>query len=177
MNQDSSRSHSVFTITIESTAKGPDGSDHIRVGKLNLVDLAGSERQVSSCLLLLLLLLRADGPCCVLVALQTKTGATGDRLKEGIKINLSLTALGNVISALVEGKGGHVPYRDSKLTRLLQVCTFLACLRCPALHPTASLAGARSFADMACCAPWTGLAGRQHQDGDGGQHWPGGLEL
>eukprot|EP01036_Dinobryon_divergens_P047078 gene47078-63049_t len=61
-------------------------------GKLNLVDLAGSER-------------------------QKKTGASGDRLKEGTKINLSLSALGNVISALSEGKGGHIPYRDSKLTR------------------------------------------------------------
>lgn len=63
--------------------------------KLNLVDLAGSER-------------------------ISKTGATGERLKEAQKINLSLSALGNVISALVEGKSQHVPYRDSKLTRLLQ---------------------------------------------------------
>jgi kinesin family member 17 len=51
---------------------------------------------------------------------QSKTGATGDRLKEATKINLSLSALGNVISALVDGKSTHVPYRDSKLTRLLQ---------------------------------------------------------
>ena len=68
---------------------------HIRKGKLNLVDLAGSER-------------------------QSKTQATGDRLKEAQKINLSLSALGNVISALVDGKSKHIPYRDSKLTRLLQ---------------------------------------------------------
>jgi hypothetical protein len=51
---------------------------------------------------------------------QSKTQATGVRLKEATKINLSLSALGNVISALVEGKGKHIPYRDSKLTRLLQ---------------------------------------------------------
>lgn len=51
---------------------------------------------------------------------QSKTQATGDRLKEATKINLSLSALGNVISALVEGKTNHIPYRDSKLTRLLQ---------------------------------------------------------
>lgn len=51
------------------------------------------------------------------------TGATGDRLKEATKINLSLSALGNVISALVDGKSKHIPYRDSKLTRLLQVST------------------------------------------------------
>jgi hypothetical protein len=50
-------------------------------------------------------------PCC----------HSGDRLKEATKINLSLSALGNVISALVDGKSGHIPYRDSKLTRLLQV--------------------------------------------------------
>ena len=122
MNQDSSRSHSVFTVTVETTERSPAagaagaaadaaaagggdgngaaaaagaGGGHIRVGKLNLVDLAGSER-------------------------QAKTGAAGDRLKEGIQINLSLAALGNVISALAAGRGGHVPYRDSKLTRLLQ---------------------------------------------------------
>ena len=95
MNQDSSRSHSIFSIIVESSSDGADGSKHIRAGKLNLVDLAGSER-------------------------QSKTGATGDRLKEATKINLSLSALGNVISALVESKTQHVPYRDSKLTRLLQ---------------------------------------------------------
>jgi hypothetical protein len=51
---------------------------------------------------------------------QAKTGAAGTRLKEATKINLSLSALGNVISALVDGKSTHIPYRDSKLTRLLQ---------------------------------------------------------
>jgi len=95
MNQDSSRSHSIFTITIETSEMGADNKPHIRAGKLNLVDLAGSER-------------------------QGKTGATGDRLKEATKINLSLSALGNCISALVDGKSAHIPYRDSKLTRLLE---------------------------------------------------------
>lgn len=51
---------------------------------------------------------------------QNKTGSVGDRFVEATKINLSLTALGKVISALVEGKSNHIPYRDSKLTRLLQ---------------------------------------------------------
>ncbi|XP_078308411.1 kinesin-like protein KIF17 isoform X6 [Panthera onca] len=115
MNKDSSRSHSIFTISIEIYAVGESaqclvakcppplpgpsaderGKDHLRAGKLNLVDLAGSER-------------------------QSKTGATGERLKEATKINLSLSALGNVISALVDGRCKHIPYRDSKLTRLLQ---------------------------------------------------------
>jgi kinesin family protein 3/17 len=95
MNQQSSRSHSIFTVTVETSEIGKDGKAHIRVGKLNMVDLAGSER-------------------------QSKTGATGERLKEASKINQSLSRLGNVISALVDGKSTHVPYRDSKLTRLLQ---------------------------------------------------------
>ncbi|XP_054910228.1 kinesin-like protein KIF3C isoform X1 [Poeciliopsis prolifica] len=95
MNEHSSRSHALFLITVECSQPGPDGRKHIRVGRLNLVDLAGSER-------------------------QAKTGVQGDRLKEAAKINLSLSALGNVISALADGRSSHVPYRDSKLTRLLQ---------------------------------------------------------
>ncbi|XP_077548507.1 osmotic avoidance abnormal protein 3-like [Haemaphysalis longicornis] len=93
MNADSSRSHSIFTIHVEQMEL--TGKKSIRSGKLNLVDLAGSER-------------------------QTKTGASGERLREATKINLSLSALGNVISALVDGRSKHIPYRDSKLTRLLQ---------------------------------------------------------
>lgn len=94
MNADSSRSHSVFTVWVEMANTNPDGTESIKAGKLNLVDLAGSER-------------------------QSKTQAQGARLKEATKINLSLSALGNVISALVDGKSKHIPYRDSKLTRLL----------------------------------------------------------
>ena len=94
MNADSSRSHSIFSIVIEQSGI-VGGETHMAMGKLNLVDLAGSER-------------------------QAKTGAAGTRLKEATKINLSLSALGNVIKALVDPKKGHVPYRDSKLTRLLQ---------------------------------------------------------
>ncbi|GAB1601161.1 kinesin-like protein KIF3A [Argonauta hians] len=95
MNAHSSRSHAIFSLTIECSEKGVDGKQHVRMGKLHLVDLAGSER-------------------------QAKTGATGQRLKEATKINLSLSTLGNVISALVDGKSSHIPYRNSKLTRLLQ---------------------------------------------------------
>ena len=94
MNAESSRSHSIFTIYVE-TSQMREGQETFKAGKLNLVDLAGSER-------------------------QSKTKATGQRLLEAQKINLSLTALGNVISALVDGKSSHIPYRDSKLTRLLQ---------------------------------------------------------
>lgn len=95
MNVCSSRSHAIFTITVESSQMGDDGQQHVRMGKLHLVDLAGSER-------------------------QNKSKASGIRLREATKINLSLSTLGNVISALVDGQSSHVPYRNSKLTRLLQ---------------------------------------------------------
>ncbi|XP_062108915.1 kinesin-like protein KIN-12C isoform X2 [Humulus lupulus] len=97
MNSESSRSHSVFTCTIESRWT-KDSLAHFRFARLNLVDLAGSERQKSS-------------------------GAEGDRLKEAANINKSLSTLGLVIMSLVDlahGKHRHVPYRDSRLTFLLQ---------------------------------------------------------
>ncbi|VDK68660.1 unnamed protein product [Litomosoides sigmodontis] len=92
MNEHSSRSHSVFLIQVkqENTA-----TQKKLTGKLYLVDLAGSEK-------------------------VSKTGAEGTVLEEAKNINKSLSALGNVIAALAEGTKGHVPYRDSKLTRILQ---------------------------------------------------------
>ncbi|GLT91456.1 hypothetical protein SLE2022_093420 [Rubroshorea leprosula] len=97
MNSESSRSHSVFTCIIESHWE-KDSMTHFRFARLNLVDLAGSERQKSS-------------------------GAEGDRLKEAANINKSLSTLGLVIMSLVDlahGKHRHIPYRDSRLTFLLQ---------------------------------------------------------
>uniref|UniRef100_A0A3Q2NQ27 Kinesin family member 5A, a n=1 Tax=Fundulus heteroclitus TaxID=8078 RepID=A0A3Q2NQ27_FUNHE len=92
MNEHSSRSHSIFLINIKQ--------EHVETeqklcGKLYLVDLAGSEK-------------------------VSKTGAAGSVLDEAKNINKSLSALGNVISALAEGTKSHVPYRDSKMTRILQ---------------------------------------------------------
>ncbi|KAL8162959.1 hypothetical protein V2J09_014448 [Rumex salicifolius] len=103
MNLHSSRSHTIFRMIIESRDRLEEGElesscDAVRVSVLNLVDLAGSER-------------------------AAKTGAEGVRLKEGSHINKSLLTLGTVIKKLSEGaesQGGHVPYRDSKLTRILQ---------------------------------------------------------
>ncbi|XP_024519762.1 kinesin-like protein KIN-12C isoform X1 [Selaginella moellendorffii] len=98
MNRESSRSHSVFTCVVESKWESDDSVINTRFGRLNLVDLAGSERQKSS-------------------------GAEGDRLKEAANINKSLSTLGLVIMVLVDaanGKPRHIPYRDSKLTFLLQ---------------------------------------------------------
>ncbi|THF95118.1 hypothetical protein TEA_016984 [Camellia sinensis var. sinensis] len=97
MNVRSSRSHTIFRMVIESKGKDSCSDDAIRVAVLNLVDLAGSER-------------------------IAKTGAGGVRLKEGKHINKSLMILGNVINKLSDGakQRGHIPYRDSKLTRILQ---------------------------------------------------------
>jgi kinesin family protein 3/17 len=114
LNDVSSRSHAVFIIVVEQMSiigeeegsgdKKPKAEDlsgeerpkQIKVGKLNLVDLAGSER-------------------------LSITGATGKRLEECKKINQALSALGNVIAALTDRKPrSHIPYRDSKLTRLLE---------------------------------------------------------
>ncbi|XP_003407846.1 kinesin-like protein KIF27 isoform X1 [Loxodonta africana] len=104
MNEHSSRSHAIFTISICQVEKNmeaaEDGSwqspQHI-VSKFHFVDLAGSER-------------------------VTKTGNTGERFKESIQINSGLLALGNVISALGDPrrKSSHIPYRDAKITRLLK---------------------------------------------------------
>ncbi|XP_075248617.1 kinesin-like protein KIF21A [Convolutriloba macropyga] len=107
MNATSSRSHAIFTITVkqqrvlenDTTEKEqiPSLDFETLTAKFHFVDLAGSER-------------------------LKRTGATGERQKEGIAINCGLLALGNVISALGDAtkRGSHVPYRNSKLTRLLQ---------------------------------------------------------
>ena len=92
MNEHSSRSHSIFMITINQK-NNKEGN--AKTGKLYLVDLAGSEK-------------------------ITKTGATGTTLEEAKIINKSLTSLGIVINRLTDGKSKHIPYRDSKLTRVLQ---------------------------------------------------------
>ena len=94
MNSESSRSHSIFKITVESSYyDSASGTTKYLVGHLNLVDLAGSER-------------------------QSKSGSTGDRFKEATNINLALSALGKCISALADGMSNHIPFRDSILTSM-----------------------------------------------------------
>ncbi|XP_050371998.1 kinesin-like protein KIN-12B [Argentina anserina] len=100
INAESSRSHTVFTCVVESRYKSvADGISSFKRSRINLVDLAGSER-------------------------QKLTGAAGERLKEAGNINRSLSQLGNLINILAEisqtGKQRHIPYRDSRLTFLLQ---------------------------------------------------------
>ncbi|XP_009707953.1 PREDICTED: kinesin-like protein KIF7, partial [Cariama cristata] len=107
VNKQSSRSHTIFTVTMEQRRRAGrlplhhppsvPASGQVLVSKFHFVDLAGSERIV-------------------------KTGNTGERLKESIQINSGLLALGNVISALGDPrrKSSHIPYRDSKITRILK---------------------------------------------------------
>ena len=103
MNATSSRAHTVLTISFTQTFNDPNTGQPLnrKQSDINLVDLAGSER-------------------------AAKTGATGDRLQEGSSINLSLSTLGRVITALAKKGAGEgtsrdvIPYRDSKLTRILQ---------------------------------------------------------
>ncbi|XP_078269009.1 kinesin-like protein KIF11 [Rhinoraja longicauda] len=94
MNAYSSRSHSVFSITIHMKEMTLDGEELVKIGKLNLVDLAGSEN-------------------------IGRSGAVDKRAREAGNINQSLLTLGRVITALVE-RTPHIPYRESKLTRILQ---------------------------------------------------------
>lgn len=101
MNATSSRSHAIFTLQLSQKLISTDeltSNDEFITSKFHFVDLAGSER-------------------------LKRTGAVGERRQEGININMGLLALGNVISALGDParKGAHVPFRDSKITRLLQV--------------------------------------------------------
>uniref|UniRef100_A0A7S3NII8 Kinesin-like protein n=1 Tax=Aureoumbra lagunensis TaxID=44058 RepID=A0A7S3NII8_9STRA len=114
MNKESSRSHAMIWVKVTSTDS--------TCGKLSLVDLAGSER-------------------------QAKTGATGDRLQEGIQINKGLLVLGQVVSTLADNAAtrarSHIPFRDSKLTRLL----------------ADSLGGTATTCLLACIAPES-----QHRD-------------
>ncbi|KAL2225850.1 UNVERIFIED_CONTAM: Kinesin-like protein KIN-7D, chloroplastic [Sesamum indicum] len=94
-NLQSSRSHTIFTLTIESSPYGANSEgEAVTLSQLNLIDLAGSE--------------------------SSRAGTTGLRRKEGSYINKSLLTLGTVIAKLTDGKSAHIPYRDSKLTRLLQ---------------------------------------------------------
>ncbi|MGH0140891.1 UNVERIFIED_CONTAM: hypothetical protein FKN15_049145 [Acipenser sinensis] len=99
MNPQSSRSHTIFTVAMEQRqgSRAGHSTPHILTSKFHFVDLAGSERIL-------------------------KTGNTGERLKESIQINSGLLALGNVIGALGDPKrkGTHIPYRDSKITRILK---------------------------------------------------------
>lgn len=95
MNAQSSRSHTIFSVHIHITEKTGDGEEMVKIGKLNLVDLAGSEN------------------------ISKAGNEKGIRTRESVSINQSLLTLGRVITALVE-RTPHVPYRESKLTRLLQ---------------------------------------------------------
>merc|ERR1719456_1679827 len=135
MNATSSRAHTVITIEFKQV-QNVSGVNTEKLSMINLVDLAGSEK-------------------------AEQTGATGDRLKEGCAINKSLSALGNVIEKLADrsqGKlkqGAVIPYRDSKLTRLLQNAlggsskTVMVCAISPASSNHEETLGTLRYADRA----------------------------
>ncbi|CAI9765987.1 unnamed protein product [Fraxinus pennsylvanica] len=130
LNDKSSRSHQIIRLTIQSSLREDSRCVKSFLGSLNLVDLAGSERAI-------------------------QTNADGTRLKEGSHINRSLLTLASVIRKLSGGKRGHVPYRDSKLTRILQTSiggnarTAIVCTISPALSHVEQSRNTLSFATSA----------------------------
>mmetsp|Transcript_5964 Transcript_5964/g.9700 ORF Transcript_5964/g.9700 Transcript_5964/m.9700 type:complete len:818 (-) Transcript_5964:262-2715(-) len=129
MNPTSSRAHTVQTIEFKQVEK-VDGKDMIKVSMINLIDLAGSEK-------------------------ASKTGASGKALKEGSMINKSLSTLGKVIEMLAEKAPGVIPYRESKLTRLLQNAlggsskTIMICALSPASSNYEETLSTLKYADRA----------------------------
>ncbi|MCO5577737.1 hypothetical protein L7F22_031569 [Adiantum nelumboides] len=125
----SSRSHTIFSLTIESSSREGADNEEVILSQLNLIDLAGSE--------------------------SSKTETTGLRRKEGSYINKSLLTLGTVISKLTDAKATHIPYRDSKLTRLLQSSLSgrgrisLICTLTPATSTNEETHNTLKFADRA----------------------------
>ncbi|KAL5572294.1 hypothetical protein UlMin_021891, partial [Ulmus minor] len=131
LNDKSSRSHQIIRLTIESRLRESSGCVKSYIASLNLVDLAGSER-------------------------ASQTNAGGTRLKEGSHINRSLLTLTTVIRKLSGGKrSGHIPYRDSKLTRILQTSlggnarTAIICTMSPALSHVEQTRNTLTFATSA----------------------------
>lgn len=131
LNDNSSRSHQIIRLTVESTLRATSGTVKSLMASLNFVDLAGSER-------------------------ASQTNAEGARLKEGCHINRSLLTLSTVIRKLSAGKrNGHIPYRDSKLTRILQLSlggnsrTAIICTMSPALSHMEQSRNTLSFATRA----------------------------
>lgn len=132
LNERSSRSHQIIKLTIESSAReflGKENSTTL-VASVNFIDLAGSER-------------------------ASQALSAGTRLKEGCHINRSLLTLGTVIRKLSKGRNGHINYRDSKLTRILQPClggnarTAIVCTLSPA---RSHVEQTRNTLLFACCA-------------------------
>ncbi|RZB74121.1 kinesin-like protein KIN-7E isoform X1 [Glycine soja] len=132
LNEKSSRSHQIIRLTMESSAREflGKGNSATLVASVNLVDLAGSER-------------------------ASQASSAGMRLKEGCHINRSLLTLGTVIRKLSKGRHGHINYRDSKLTRILQPClggnarTAIICTLSPA---RSHVEQTRNTLLFACCA-------------------------